>query len=147
MALRARKPVEVDQDLFMLNHATDGAAPFEPGAIVAAAWRDIQTREYNLRCRADRRERKEKKESTKDINTARSYAFLATHVRKAKTAADVIRAALEDTAKGSASTNVNTARLYRNTEALKRALWHAPSVPEPVKIAEPAAVMLPLEAA
>jgi len=80
---------------------------FKPEAIWRMAMADFDRRSGNL---------------TADIASMKHYNFHRDHVRKANTANDILRAAIEDPAKGRESGKKVTRMLYGDVEQLKAAL-------------------------
>lgn len=80
---------------------------FKPEAIWRMAMADFDRRSGNL---------------TADIASMKHYNFHRDHVRKANTANDILRAAIEDPAKGRESGKKVTRMLYGDVEQLRAAL-------------------------
>ena len=84
-----------------------GGLPFKPDAIWRMAMRDFEARAGN---------------ATAVVGKMRHYHFHRDHVRKAATANDILRAAIEDPERGRESGKKLTRLLYADVEKLKAAL-------------------------
>lgn len=91
----------------MLQKHGTVAFRMKPGAIVSAAEQDLRIRQ-NKKADID--------------EPGRPYAFLSSHVRKAKTAADLVEAAIANPDKGIESGKYNTRLIYGDVELLRAAL-------------------------
>ncbi|WP_201829623.1 hypothetical protein [Microvirga zambiensis] len=91
----------------MLQKHGTAAFTLKPGAILGAAQQDLRIR-------------RNKKD---DIDEpGRPYAFLCTHVRKAKTEGELLELALANPDKGLESGKYNTRLIYGNPDLLRAAL-------------------------
>jgi hypothetical protein len=91
----------------MLQKHGTVAFKLKPGSIVTAAEQDLRIRQNK----------------TADIDEpGRPYAFLCAHVRKAKTAGELIELALANPDKGLESGKYNTRLIYGDQDLLKAAL-------------------------
>lgn len=95
----------------MQDHGTKAFA-LKPSSLIGAAVADLKTKETN------------KADDTKDRGT-RWYTFHRTHVRKAKSAVELLSIALADLARGASSAKPNTRLIYADKKLLSAALRKA----------------------
>lgn len=99
-----------DQAHHLHEHGTV-AFTLPPGAITGAAKADLAAREHNRLVYRGK------------INPpARRYAFVAKHVRKAKTPVELLRLAQREPKAAKKTTKVNTWRIYEAQDSLRRAI-------------------------
>jgi len=98
---------EVRRVLPVLEQHGTTLMQFKPEAIWRMAMSDFDRRAGNL---------------TADIASMKHYNFHRDHVRKAKTANDILRAAIEDIGKGRESGKKLTRLLYADEDLLRKAL-------------------------
>lgn len=119
--MATKKRIKTDEAMLMHRHGT-AKVPLTAGAVRSAAEADIRAKEYNAVLRAERKEHKAKKLSTKALGTARKYSFLGKHVSRAATAQHLIKLAIDRNADAAASVNINTRRIYDSVPSLHEAL-------------------------
>lgn len=98
-------------DAMQLHEHGTRAFRLPAGAIVSTAEHDLDSREYNKRYAAGQ-----------EIGPTRRYAFLAKHVRRAKTAAELIALAIKENGAAKNTTKINTKRIYGDLATLRAAL-------------------------
>lgn len=92
----------------MQDHGTKAFA-LKPSSLIGAAAADLKTKFVN------------KADDKKDAGR-RWYTFHRSHVRKAKSATELLTIALSDMERGAASGKPNTRLIYADTELMKAAL-------------------------
>lgn len=116
MSAEAMTPQE--ERLMLLRRGTQ-AFDLPASALVGTAERDLRRQKRNAEIRAARRSNPF---SWARQATVERYAFLSEHLRGCKTAADVLKKALDGIEHGAASRTWAWALLYRDEERLEAAL-------------------------
>lgn len=94
------------QERAMLHDHGTRAFDLKPGSIVSAALADLRNRD---------------RKKSGEVDRAAPYAFHRVHVRKAKTAAELLAVAIADRERGETSRKINTRRIYSDAETLAQA--------------------------
>lgn len=128
----ARKPCKMTPEMegAMLHIHGTPAITMTPQMIVQAATQDIRSFAHNTARELERKQLIKEGGNLKMLEEKRKLAFLATHVRGAKTAADVIDTAIKLAHEAVGKTEVaNRFRIYNSPELLKEALKIAQEQP------------------
>ena len=102
----------------MLLHKGTEPCRLSPRAIIQTAETDLRHREANREIRRLR----QNGTAAKDTGTLYQYAFHSKHLAGSETAADVLRKAIKDHARGASTSEVGRARIYRDVGLLQEAL-------------------------
>ncbi len=119
----AQKLAATRAEKLMLLHKGTDPCRLSPSAIIQTAESDLRHRNQN---REIRRLRKNGM-AARDTGTLYQYAFHSKHLEGSTTAADVLRKAIKDNARGASTSEVGRARIYRDIDLLHEALAIAES--------------------
>ena len=109
------------EKLNMYHHGTLRWQP-TPRVLLQSAIADLASYRSRGALKEDQRRAKSVGANARHQGTARGTAFLTAHVSSAKTAADVLSAAIKGIAHGRRSNRVETLTVYQSLEALQDAL-------------------------
>ena len=120
MIAEGKPMTKTQESMLLLRHGTP-ACDLSASAIAQTAVNDMRVKLENARRREARRKAKAEHVPTKFCDPQLPYAFQPTHVGAAKTAADLLRLAIENESCKTPDT-VNRLRIYGNRERLEAAL-------------------------
>ena len=119
--MKAKKLNKTREKMMMFRHSTI-KWQLTPPTILETAKSDLRAKAMNAEMRKARMGLPPGSKARKLIGPLRQFAFVPSHVRAAKTPANLLKKAIEDRSAGRSAQNVNTVAIYSDNAGLWAAL-------------------------